>query len=145
MKVERQGIKKSASFWFESEGCHVCNTILSHGSFLISAGNVKEDSFLYGFIAPNFDAFKSILSALECSNFKPKIVRVEKYKLGGKVLTEKQERILWLALKMGLFDYPRKINVESFSREIGVSPSTISEIIRRGIRRLLEHYFETEI
>jgi hypothetical protein len=134
--------EEKTSFWFESEGCNLCNTILSHGSFLISGRNVEDATFIYSFIAPNFDAFKSIISVLERSNFKTKILRVEKYEPKGKILTRKQERVLWLALKMGFFDYPRKINTEEFARKLGISPSTMSEVIRRGIKRLLEYHFE---
>jgi predicted DNA binding protein len=57
-------------------------------------------------------------------------------------LTEKQERVLWLALKLGFFDYPRRINSIEFSKKLGIVPSTLSEMKRRGIRKLLKHYFE---
>jgi predicted DNA binding protein len=43
---------------------------------------------------------------------------------------------------MGFFDYPRKINMEELSRKLGISPSTLSEMIRRGIRKLLMYHFE---
>lgn len=59
------------------------------------------------------------------------------------ILTEKQERLLWLALKMGFLDYPRKINAVELSRRVGIRASTLSEITRRGIHRLLEQHFET--
>ncbi|MBS7644597.1 helix-turn-helix domain-containing protein [Candidatus Bathyarchaeota archaeon] len=52
--------------------------------------------------------------------------------------------IVWLALKMGLFDYPKRIDTLELSRRLGVSPSTLSEIMRRGLRRLLEHYFKLD-
>ncbi len=60
------------------------------------------------------------------------------------VLTEKQERIFWLALKGGFFDYPRKIDTVELAKKLGISPSTLSEITRRGMRRLLESYFKNE-
>lgn len=134
--------EKESQIWIESEGCDVCNTILAHGSFLISGRHVKNDLFIYDFIVPNFDAFKSILTTLESYNIKVKILKVVKYGSKKEILTEKQERILWLAYKMGFFDYPRKINMEELSRKLGISPSTLSEMIRRGIRKLLMYHFE---
>lgn len=67
-----------------------------------------------------------------------------KFELKTAVLTEKQERIFWLALKGGFFDYPRKIGLRELAEKLGVQSSTLSEIMRRGTRRLLEHYFEKE-
>lgn len=131
------------SAWFDIEGCEVCKTILSHSSFLISGRHIEDYTILYTFVAPNFDAFKTIISTLEASGLKPKILEVGKFKAKGKILTEKQERVLWLALKMGFFEFPRKITMLELSQRLGVGLSTLSEITRRGTRRLLENHFET--
>ncbi|MGB9853752.1 MAG: hypothetical protein ACPLRY_02970 [Candidatus Bathyarchaeales archaeon] len=32
--------------------------------------------------------------------------------------------------------------IKNLSRKLEISPSTLSEIMRRGIRRLLKHHFE---
>jgi len=98
---------------------------------------------IYSFVAPNFEAFKSIVSTLEASGLKPKTLEVWKFRPRGKILTEKQERALWLGLKMGFFEFPRKITMLELSRVLGVKLSTLSEITRRGMRRLLKHHFET--
>jgi len=46
-------------------------------------------------------------------------------------------------LEKGVFDYPRKTNTLELSRRLGISLSTLSEITRRGMRRLVEDHFET--
>ncbi|MBI2937421.1 MAG: helix-turn-helix domain-containing protein [Thaumarchaeota archaeon] len=130
--------------WFDTDGCDVCNTIVSHGSFLVSGRDIHDQTFVYTFIAPNFEAYRAIIFGLESKGLKPKVLKIERYEAKGRVLTEKQERVLWLALKMGFFDYPRKINSIEFANKVGVEPSTLSEITRRGMRRLLEHYFESQ-
>jgi len=135
--------KKETSGWFDSEGCDVCNTILSQGIFLISGRSIKDDTLVYSFITRNFEAFKSIISKLEDTGLKPRVLEAARYKARMKILTEKQERLLWLAFKMGFFDYPRKINTTELSHRLGMEASTFSEITRRGMRRLLEHHFET--
>jgi len=38
------------SIWFESEGCEVCNTILSRDAFLISGKSIEENTIKYSFI-----------------------------------------------------------------------------------------------
>ncbi|MEM3078779.1 MAG: helix-turn-helix domain-containing protein, partial [Thermoproteota archaeon] len=58
--------------------------------------------------------------------------------------TEKQENVLWLSLKMGYFDTPRKIGTRELAKTLGIVPSTFSEITRSGIRKLLEKYFESK-
>ena len=56
-------------------------------------------------------------------------------------MTKKQEKVLWIALKMGFFEFPRKIHMRELSEKLGISMSNLSEILRRGLRRLVEAHF----
>ena len=142
--VTRGKTESKPSIWFDSEGCEVCNTILSRDAFLISGKSMEEHTIKYSFIVPTFEAYKSIVSALENSGHKVNVLKMGSFEPKAGVLTEKQERIFWLALKGGFFDYPRKIGTQELAAKLGIRPSTLSEILRRGTRRLLEHYFEKE-
>ena len=142
--VTRGKTESKPSIWFDSEGCEVCNTILSRDAFLISGKSMEEHTIKYSFIVPTFEAYKSIVSALENSGHKVNVLKMGSFEPKAGVLTEKQEKIFWLALKGGFFDYPRKIGTQELAAKLGIRPSTLSEILRRGTRRLLEHYFEKE-
>jgi predicted DNA binding protein len=142
--ASRGKVEGRPSIWFESEGCEVCNTILSRDAFLVSGQSMEENTIKYSFIVPTFEAYKSIISALEAAGHKVNVLKRGSFDTKTGVLTEKQERIFWLALKGGFFDYPRKIGTQELSAKLGISPSTLSEILRRGTRRLLEHHFEKE-
>ena len=133
-----------SSIWFESEGCEVCNAILSRDAFLISGKSMEEHTIKYSFIVLTLEAYKSIISALENAGHKVNVLKMGHFEPRTGVLTEKQERIFWLALKGGFFEYPRKIGTQELSAKLGIRPSTLSEILRRGTRRLLEHHFEKE-
>ncbi len=136
--------KGKASIWLESEGCGVCNTILSCDAFLVSGKSIEDYTIMYSFMVPSFEAYQKIVSALEKMGLKVNVLKMGKFEPKTGVLTEKQERIFWLALKGGFFDYPRKIDTEELAAKLGISPSTLSEITRRGMRRLLENYFKGE-
>lgn len=127
---------------FDSDGCAICSTILTHNSFLVSARSAEgTDTIVYSFVAPSFHAFQTIVSDLEAAGFEPLIRQVTKFQPQGKILTEHQERVLWYAFRLGFFDYPRKINTIVLSKKLGIVPSTLSEVTRRGLRRLLAAHF----
>ena len=129
--------------WLESDGCDVCRAILSNNSFLVSAVHLENYDFIYNFVVPNYAAFQKIIKTLEGKGITPRIRQVSKFEPKGETLTERQERVLWLALKLGFFEYPRKINSIELSSKLRIAPSTLSEIKRRGMRKLLEKYFKT--
>jgi predicted DNA binding protein len=134
--------KETRSAWFNSEGCVVCKTILANSSFLVSARHLGENTIVYSFVVPSFGGYRKIISTLEAQGMSLKLREMTKFNPRSRTLTEKQERALWLALKMGFFDYPRKITMKELAKRVGVGLSTLSEILRRGTRRLLEEQFE---
>lgn len=139
-----KGSKGSNAFAsFQTNGCNICNTMLSKGAFLVSGKHLEGYRMIYELIAPGYDVFKQIISTLESLGFKLKILRLARHEPKEGFLTEKQESVLWLALKMGYFDYPRKINTKELARTLGIVPSTLSEIIRSGLHKLLEDHFES--
>jgi predicted DNA binding protein len=56
------------------------------------------------------------------------------------VLTPRQEYILSLAFDLGYFDYPHRITLEELAEILGMSPSALSETLRRAIKRLIINY-----
>jgi len=138
-------VEGKSSVWLESEGCEVCNTILSHDAFLVSGKSMHDNIISYSFMVPTFAAYKGIISDLEKAGHAVNVRKVGKFAQQIGVLTENQERIFWLALKSGFFDYPRQIGMAELAAKMGISTATLSEILRRGNRRLLEHYFKREL
>lgn len=142
IKIEKENkFSGDSLICYESNGCSVCNTIISEGSFLLSGSNLDDSTFIYSFITPSDNALKQILSSLEENGFELKILKIEKYQPHGKSLTDKQEKLLWIAFKMGFFEYPRKIHMRELSKRLGISLSTFSETSRRGLKNVLQHYF----
>jgi predicted DNA binding protein len=142
MKVERESKTQDQFAWYESDGCEVCNRIVSSGAFLVSGKGLQPGTRVYKFIAPSFQTFQTIISDLEQLGLNPNILQVGQYKSTG-VMTEKQERLLWFALELGFFEYPRRINTVTLSKRLGIAPSTFSESLRRGLRKLVEQHFKT--
>ncbi|NLE06182.1 MAG: hypothetical protein GX638_15450 [Crenarchaeota archaeon] len=133
-----------ASVWLESQGCEICQTILASDAFLISGKSIANYTIMYSFLVPSFEAYKKIVTTMENKGLKVNILKMGKFEAKDGILTEKQERLFWLALKGGFFDYPRKIDSVELASKLGISTSTLSEIMRRGMRRLLESHFKNE-
>jgi len=138
-------VESKSSVWLESEGCEVCNTILGHDAFLVSGKSMQNNIITYSFMVPTFEAYRGIITDLEKAGHKVNVVKIGKFEQQIGVLTENQERIFWLALKSGFFDYPRQIGMAELAAKLGITAATLSEIMRRGTRRLLEHYFKKEL
>lgn len=56
-------------------------------------------------------------------------------------LTDKQQRILELAYEEGLYDVPRESTAAEIAKEVGVTEQSVSEMLRRATKSLVEPYF----
>jgi len=71
-------------------------------------------------------------------------VTIKSYKVKSskeKGITLRQKMIIKYALERGFFDYPRKISINEIAKDLGLSPSTVSEIIRRGLKWIINDYY----
>jgi predicted DNA binding protein len=58
------------------------------------------------------------------------------------MLTDNQEKIVKMAYQRGYYDFPKRIGVKELAKIFGISPATLSEILRRGQKKIIESYFE---
>ena len=52
-------------------------------------------------------------------------------------LTRRQEEVLQKALKMGYYDYPRRIRQKELANTCGIASSTLAELLRRAERNMI--------
>jgi len=72
-------------------------------------------------------------------NVEISIQQIRKY-CPDSLLTPRQLEILTQSLSNGFFDIPRKKSLSILAKEIGISPSALSENVRRINKKLAEHY-----
>ena len=58
------------------------------------------------------------------------------------VLTKKQKKILKQAYNLGYFEIPRKLSLTNFAKKLKISPSALSETIRRINRKLAQNFLD---
>jgi predicted DNA binding protein len=60
-------------------------------------------------------------------------------------LTARQEQVVRKALELGYYDFPRRITARDLSKKLGIAASTVSEILQRSERKLVEFYLRNRV
>ena len=119
--------------------CTACKTFAEANCFLSSATS-KPDGKLEWAVLGNDTMVKSLMQGLEDQKVTGEVVRVSKLK-EEEELTARQEEILQIALEKGYFEFPKKITLRQLAKVLDVSPATLTEILRRGQKKVLEEHF----
>jgi len=84
-------------------------------------------------------AITELLDRLKSNKVDVKILRLTSI-ADVESLTSRQRNIVEVALEEGYFDYPRRITLRSLAKKLGVSASTVSEVLRRAEKKILTTY-----
>ena len=120
--------------------CTACKTFAEANCFLSSATS-KPDGKLEWAVVGNDTMVKSLMQELENQGVTGHVVRIARLQ-GEEELTLRQEQILQIALEKGYFEFPKKITLRQLAKVLDISPATLTEILRRGQKRVLEQHFK---
>jgi len=111
--------------------------------FLISAETKSAGKVEWTLVVSDKDVLKGIFDRLKTKSVLAELVKLTKID-DKESLTERQDKITHVAFDRGYFDYPKRISLRELARMFEVSPSTLSEILRKGQRKIVLDYFKKQ-
>ena len=127
------------TLWIKGPSCSACR-VLANFDLIINGSHPTRDRAIYNVWLPSRGRVPGLIKDLRKSNLNFKVMDVED--VSDMELTEKQFEALTLAYKRGLFDKRRKVSMTELAKELGVTPSTYSELLRKALKKVVKHYFD---
>ncbi len=122
------------------EKCAACIALKQSDCFMVSSRSRSGGWLEWAVAAENNSMVHDLVYLLEKNKCEVQLTRISGSS-GASGLTLRQEEILQFAYSNGYYEYPRRISLRDLSRIFDISPSTISEILRAGQRRIFSEYF----
>ena len=123
--------------------CEICRVLTDADVFLISAESKGEGKVEWTLVLSEKDVLKQIFDHLKSKSVIADLVKLTKID-DKETLTDRQDKITHVAFERGYFDYPKRISLRELARMFDVSPSTLSEILRKGQRKIVLDYFKKQ-
>lgn len=122
--------------------CLACSLLSSTHSHLVSASGQKDGKVLWRVMTSSRDEIKTLVKRLRKAKFEAELIKLAPID-SREVLTQRQEEIIMMAYERGYFETPRKIKLKDLSDMTGVSQATLSEILRKGQKKIVVDYLRT--
>jgi len=123
--------------------CEICRILTDSDVFLISAESRGGGKVDWTLVLSDKSVLKNIFDHLKAKGVESDLVKLTKID-DKESLTERQDKITHVAFERGYFDYPKRISLRELARMFDVSPSTLSEILRKGQRKIVLDYFKKQ-
>jgi predicted DNA binding protein len=130
---------KEAKVLVKEHTCLLAHSILASGC-LITKASLEGKEIVWNTICDD-ESFLRLMKNLEESEVSFEILYKGKPEAGKSKITYREEEILKIALEKGFFDFPKRIKLEELAEIFEIAPSTLSEILRRGQKKILKEYF----
>lgn len=121
--------------------CNGCRAIFQCDCHLISCRSMEGGKMEMQIIADDRAILKRLIDKWEEYGASPKLIKLSSIK-DEDMLTGRQERIVRTAYERGYYDFPKRVGVKELAEMFEVSTATLSEILRRGQKKIIEDYFE---
>ena len=122
--------------------CAACHALTASDCFLVFANSCEEGEIEWKLQTGQRKALFELLQMLRDLNYEVELISLTGIQKTYN-LTPRQEEMIRFALKKGYFDCPKKTNIREIAQTFGISISTVSEILRRGIKKVVSDYFNT--
>ena len=126
----------------KQEECFGCRELMTTDCFLVSVKSKDEGRLEYTIISSDNKCLRKLMAKLEAQDATPKLIKMKKL-TSDELLTENQEKIVKMAYQRGYYDFPKRIGVKELATIFTISPATLSEILRRGQKKIIESYFDS--
>ncbi|MCK4969880.1 MAG: helix-turn-helix domain-containing protein [Thermoplasmata archaeon] len=126
----------------EVRDCPGCVSLATSDVFLLSAHTTEDKRIEWKVAFSNREDLDKLIWDMQSTGSDVELVRVSNAIDDGLRLTDRQLKIVEVAFKRGYYDYPKRISIRELARIFGVSTATVSEILRRGQRKIIKEHFE---
>jgi predicted DNA binding protein len=124
-----------------TSGCGGCRSILESGCFLISARSDPQGWVEWKLIMNEKVQLQKLVTNLTDKGIDSSLIMI--HPIDDKdSLTPRQENIIKTALERGYYDFPKRIGIRELARIFSISTASVSETLRRGQKKIIEHYFK---
>ncbi len=143
--LQRKGVSPSRvgknSVWVESKSCSACHAIANSELIVLSSKSISEDIVVYRVLAKSEGNLRKVVEQLNEKGMEP---QVSLYDV-SKDLTARESEIIYEVYAHGFFDQMRKASLTEIARNLGISTATLSESLRRTLRKIVRGYLENTL
>jgi predicted DNA binding protein len=129
----------SRSLVVEVVKCKACEVLMKSRAFMVFPVHAEKGRMRWLIVTDGNRTIGRIIDDLNKYGCDVKIERVTALTEKG-ILTPRQQEVIRTALSAGFFDYPRKADTVEVAAQLGISVSTLSEVIRAAQRRVFSEY-----
>jgi len=118
----------------------VCQAVKDCGAFCLNCPySSSEGNSEWNLLVRDSEQLKALLTELEDHHINASIGGLSDVRREEE-LTARQIEVLTKAISLGYFEFPRRFSLTALSQELGIKPSTLSQVLRAAEEKVMCKY-----
>ncbi len=130
-------------FWAECRSCSSCKFFAKNYSVVLSTKSIDSRRILYRILIQNQTKLKILERKLDEAGLNPVVLGTE-YE-NQSLLTEREKEVVHMAYRHGYFDAQRGASMTEVAQMMKVSTPSLSDVLRRGTKKMVKTYVENKL
>ena len=133
---------RNGSIWVESRSCRACS-FFSGIPFLeiLRTTSQGTDWLKVRALLPSLSSLRFLKAKLKKSDLAFQVSGVKTF--SHKEMTKRERETLEFALKMNYFEFEKRSTLSGLAEQMGISKSSLSETLRRGMKKAVVLYLSS--
>ncbi|MBX8631548.1 MAG: helix-turn-helix domain-containing protein [Thermoplasmata archaeon] len=128
------------SLWVESKSCSACRFLSERMVPVISSRTADETHVHFRLLVQSRKALQSLVEEMKAKGLKPRVVDITENRVYE--MTDREKQILLFAFNHGYFESQRVSSLTEIARILEVSPSSLSDVMRRALKKVVADYLK---
>lgn len=138
-KVSRKIVQAGPTrLWVYGKSCSACKFMALSDAVVLGTKSIDRTTVRFRLLISSTGNARKLVHDLEESGLEPVVIDgPEEIKTE---ITDRENQVLRLCLDLGYFDNEREASLKDISKLLGISVSSLSETLRRALRKITEDY-----
>lgn len=129
--------------WVETESCKACRYFASLGMPVLGSKTVDRSRLVFRLQIQSKKTADRLLREMKDIGLKPRVIEMAPG--DGMLITDREREVLLYALKEGYFETNRESSLTELAEGMEVSASSLSNVLRRAVRKLIKEYLKSSV
>ncbi len=134
----RQISKETA--WVETESCSACKYFASINMPIIGSRSAGKEKVIFRLMAQSKKTADRLVREMTDMGLKPRVIDVTTSE--SMEVTDREKEVILYAFNHGYFEQDRGASLTELAEGLEVSPSSLSDVMRRALRKIVMEYLK---
>ncbi len=129
--------------WVEGKSCSACRFLSSSTVPVVGSRTIDQKHLAFRILVQSRKSLELLIAQMAKAGLNPKVIDIRAGQ--GQSLTEREKEVLLFAFNHGYFESNRQSSLTELAEKLDVSTSSLSDVMRRALRKVVEEYLRRNL